>query len=57
MDTMQIGGGNIDGSSTQQQEYRTGIGVFDVYIESAVAGPFAQKQRLQFTRFTLDGTR
>ena len=28
-----------------------GIGVFYIYIESAVAGPFGQKQRLQFTRF------
>ena len=42
MDLVQIGGGNIDGSSTLQQEYRTGIGVFDVYIESAVAGPSEQ---------------
>ena len=43
MDTIQIGGGNINGSSTRQQEYLTGIGVFDVYIERAVAGPFAKK--------------
>ena len=42
MDSVQIGGGNIDGSSTRQKEYRTGKGVFNVYIESAVAGPFEQ---------------
>ena len=28
----------------------TGIGVFDIYIESALAGPFGKQQRLQFTR-------
>ena len=27
-----------------------GIGVFYIYIYSAVAGPFAQRKRLQFTR-------
>ena len=29
-----------------------GIGVFYIYMYSTVAGPFAQEQRLQFTRLT-----
>ena len=39
-----IGGGNrrLDGTGA------TGIGVFDAYIESAVAGPFAQNRNFNF---------
>jgi len=35
----------------QHQLSGAGIGIFYIYIYSAVAGPFAQRQRLQFTRF------